>query len=246
MVPMPTGRGGLPATVHRPRKAHQQPEGHRGHQPDECRGDRGNRERPRAQEAERRPGRAASKDVEGNPTDAPDYPPVDHTWGSLNEMPRFVIPAAGAALLVCAASAAASPVMTVRAEGEYAAEGEATRVVPIPRRHSRVRVTYDATITVRPYTYDDSYNRVYGPDTTRPIPTADGSVTFDCRKTARAPWYTATTTSRTFLAGITTMRLPMRGPAQCRVRLSVSDWPTAADQEKKVAVRLTASLTTLR
>jgi hypothetical protein len=163
-------------------------------------------------------------------------------------MRHLVVPAVAVVALALAASGSASPAMTVRAEGERSADGSATKVLRIPRGHNRLRIVYDAMQTVRPYTRDADYNRVYGPEITRPVPTADGNITLECRKSARVPWYSTTTTRRTFLAGTTTMRLSVRPAFQCRVYLSVSDYVTAFpdNDEENVALRLTASVTTLR
>ena len=161
-------------------------------------------------------------------------------------MRHLVVPVVAFAALALAASGSASPAMTVRAEGVSYAYGSDYKVRRIPRGHNRLRLTYDATQTVRPYTRDPDYNLVYGSEITRPATAAEGRLALECRKSARVPWYSTTTTSRTFLAGTTTIRLSVRPAFQCRVRLSVDYNEVSATNEEDVAVRLAASVTTLR
>jgi hypothetical protein len=162
-------------------------------------------------------------------------------------MRTMVTVAAAGGVLIAAQAASAATLMRVEAESTSYASADRTRAWNVNRRQQRVRVNLVAQETVRPYTYDDNYNRVDGQDITRPTK-GSGSVRLECLRTRNAPWYTSTDTNRTILANkITTIRIPLRNAARCRIRVDVTaPGSILIGNAETIAVTVSAVVTTVR
>lgn len=158
---------------------------------------------------------------------------------------------AAVAITVCtlgvASTGSGATLMRIGAESTSYASADKTRVWNVSRRQQRVRVNLVAQETIRPFTYNESYDRVYGPNVTRPT-RGSGSVRLECLRTKRSPWYSSTDTYCTIIANkTTTIRIPLRNAARCRIAVSISaqDMSSIANEEI-VGVAATAVVTTVR
>ncbi len=156
-------------------------------------------------------------------------------------LPRSVIAGlavlgVAAALSLTSTAASAATLLRPGATGADSASVDTPWVTWKPSaKVQRVRVEVTASQIIAPYTYDDSYNKVYGPQQVVPV-TDDGTIRVECIKLGPRwktwGWLSSSELSRSILTNtITTFRIPLRNAARCRVSLSlsVSEYPIRAD-----------------
>jgi hypothetical protein len=140
-------------------------------------------------------------------------------------MIRNIAVGSALALLVVGSAQAVTVIRTGAQSDSFASISSPTRTFNVPAKQHRLKVTLAGVAVVREYTYGDSYEKVYGPDQTMPAESTSGNVSLECIAKGQQ-WWRSSDTSRSLIAGVTMIQIPLRSAWRCRISASASAYGT--------------------